>query len=49
MGDLPSLFVKLKAFTELFTEDEIKAVLEDSHKDMGEEIDFESFLRVSLL
>lgn len=48
MGDLPALFVKLKTFSEMFTEDEIKAVLEESCKDMGEEIDFESFLRVSL-
>ena len=48
VGDLPGLFVKLKAFTEMFTEDEVKAVLEESYKDMDEEIDFESFLRVSL-
>ena len=34
-----------KAF---ITEDEVKAVLEESYKDMDEEIDFESFLRVSL-
>ena len=40
--------MKLKAFTEMFTEDEVKAVLEESYKDMDEEIDFESFLRVSL-
>ncbi|XP_062107251.1 fimbrin-5-like [Humulus lupulus] len=48
VGDLPTLFVKLKAFSELFTEDEIKAVLEESYKDMGEAIDFESFLRAHL-
>lgn len=48
VGDLPALFVKLKAFSEMFTVDEIKAVLEESCKDMDEEIDFESFLRVSL-
>lgn len=47
MGDLPSIFVKLKAFTEMFKEDEIRAILEESYKDMDEEIDFESFLRVS--
>lgn len=46
--DLPPLFAKLKAFSELFSEDEIKAVLEESFKDMGEEIDFESFLRAHL-
>jgi plastin-1 len=39
--------VKLKAFHEMFTEDEIKAILEESSKDSGEELDFESFLRVS--
>lgn len=47
MGDLPNIFVKLKAFTEMFKEDEIRAILEESYKDMDEEIDFESFLRVS--
>ena len=47
MGDLPTLFAKLKAFSEMFTEDEIRAVLEETCRDMGEEIDFESFLRVS--
>lgn len=48
VGDLPAVFVKLKAFTEMFTEDEIKAILGESYKDMDEEIDFESYLRVSL-
>lgn len=48
MGDLPAVFVKLKAFTGMFTEDEIKDILGESYKDMDEEIDFESFLRVSL-
>lgn len=48
MEDLPPLFVKLKAFTEMFTEQEIRAVFEETCKDMSEEIDFESFLRVSL-
>lgn len=47
MGDLPPVFVKLKAFTEMFTEDEIKAILGESYKDMNGELDFESFLRVS--
>ncbi|XP_050247859.1 fimbrin-5-like isoform X1 [Quercus robur] len=48
VGDLPSIFVKLKAFTEMFKEDEIKAMLEQSYKDMDEEIDFESFLRAHI-
>lgn len=47
MGDLPPIFKKLKAFAELFTQDEIKAVLAESYQNMDEEIDFESFLRVS--
>lgn len=48
MGDLPPVFVKLKAFSELFTEDEIKDFLKETSRDVGEELDFESFLRVSL-
>lgn len=47
MGNLPPIFKKLKAFAEFFTEDEIKAVLEESYQNMDDEIDFESFLRVS--
>ena len=46
MGDLPAVFAKLKAFIEMFKEDEIKTILEESCKDMSEEIDFEHFLRV---
>ncbi|XP_023887854.1 fimbrin-5 isoform X1 [Quercus suber] len=48
VGGLPSIFVKLKAFTEMFKEDEIKSILEESYKDMDEEIDFESFLRAHI-
>lgn len=48
VGALPSIFVKLKAFTEMFKEDEIKSILEESYKDMDEEIDFESFLRAHI-
>jgi len=47
VGDLPAIFKKLKVFSELFTEDEIKAALAQSYQNMDEEIDFESFLRVS--
>lgn len=47
-GDLPPVFAKLKAFSEMFNEDEIKTILGESNNDMGEEIDFEAFLRVSL-
>ncbi|XP_021830009.1 fimbrin-5 isoform X1 [Prunus avium] len=48
VGDLPPVFAKLKAFTEMFTEDEVKGVLLESNKDSGEEIDFESYLRTYL-
>jgi hypothetical protein len=47
VGDLPPIFKKLKIFAELFTEDEIKAALAESYQNMDDEIDFESFLRVS--
>lgn len=47
VANLPPIFKKLKAFSEVFTEDEIKNVLAESYQNMDEEIDFESFLRVS--
>ncbi|KAJ1415584.1 CH domain superfamily [Sesbania bispinosa] len=47
VGILPPIFKKLKAFAELFTEDEIKDILAESYQDMDEEIDFESFLRAA--
>lgn len=48
MEDLPPVFAKLKAFDEMFTEDEIKDFLKEKSRAVGEEIDFESYLRVSL-
>ncbi|XVE72495.1 hypothetical protein DITRI_Ditri11bG0043700 [Diplodiscus trichospermus] len=45
VGDLPPVFAKLKAFSEMYTEDEIKTILGESNSDTGEEIDFEAFLR----
>ncbi|XP_028803156.1 fimbrin-5 [Neltuma alba] len=48
VGDLPPLFKKVKAFDDLFNEDEIKGVLMESYQDMDEEIDFETFLRAYL-
>ncbi|CAK8576372.1 unnamed protein product [Lathyrus sativus] len=48
VGDLPHVFNKLKAFFELFTDDEIKDVLAESYQNMDDEIDFESFLRAHL-
>ncbi|OAY28416.1 fimbrin-1 [Manihot esculenta] len=46
--DLPPLMVKLKAFTSMFNEEEIRGILGESFPDMGIEIDFEDFLRVYL-
>ena len=48
VGDLLPLLVKLKAFREMYTEDEITGILGDQGSDFGDEIDFEGFLRVSL-
>ncbi|CAM8944694.1 unnamed protein product [Rhodiola kirilowii] len=48
VGDLPPIFVRLKAFNEHFTEDEIRKILSDSVPNMDEEVDFESFLRAHL-
>ncbi|GAV74610.1 CH domain-containing protein [Cephalotus follicularis] len=48
VGDLPPVFAKLKAFTEMLNEDEIKGILGESYGDMSEEIEFESFLRAYL-
>ncbi|XP_027941427.1 fimbrin-5 [Vigna unguiculata] len=48
VGNLPAIFKKLKIFSELFTEDEIKAAFAQSYENMDEEIDFESFLRAHL-
>ncbi|OMO83639.1 hypothetical protein CCACVL1_11304 [Corchorus capsularis] len=48
VGDLPSLMVKLKAFSTIFTEDEIRQRLGKSYSDMNNEVDFETFLRVHL-
>lgn len=46
--DLPPLMAKLKAFRE-FTEEEIRGILGELNSDLSEEIDFEAFLRVSIL
>uniref|UniRef100_A0A9I9DIS5 Calponin-homology (CH) domain-containing protein n=1 Tax=Cucumis melo TaxID=3656 RepID=A0A9I9DIS5_CUCME len=46
--DLPPVFAKLKAFDEMFTEDEIKDFLKEKSRAVGEEIDFESYLRAYL-
>lgn len=48
VGDLLPLLAKLKAFREMYTEDEITGILGDQGSDFSDEIDFEGFLRVSL-
>ncbi|XP_055823615.1 fimbrin-1-like [Solanum dulcamara] len=48
IGDLPPLMVKLKAFKEMFNEEEIRNILGESGSDVNDEIDFESFLKTYL-
>ncbi|CAK9168591.1 unnamed protein product [Ilex paraguariensis] len=48
VGDLPPLMAKLKAFSEMFNEDEIRRILDESDSDKSTEIDFEGFLRTYL-
>ncbi|KAI4306166.1 hypothetical protein L6164_029467 [Bauhinia variegata] len=49
IGDLPAVMVKLKAFREMYNEEEIRGILgEPPGTDMNNEIDFESFLRTYL-
>lgn len=47
--DLPPVYAKLKGINGMYTENEVRAALEDSYPDLTHEIDFESFLRVSSL
>lgn len=39
--------VKLKALSGITTEDEIRGLLVEANSDMGSEVEFEDFLRVS--
>ncbi|PHT44025.1 Fimbrin-3 [Capsicum baccatum] len=48
VGDLPPLMVKLKAFNEMFNEEEIRNILGESGSDANDEIDFENFLKTYL-
>ncbi|CAI0432167.1 unnamed protein product [Linum tenue] len=48
VGDMPALFSRLKAFIDVFSENDISAMLQESTSNMDEEIDFESFLRAYL-
>ncbi|KAL3821630.1 hypothetical protein ACJIZ3_007535 [Penstemon smallii] len=48
LGDLPPVMVKLKAITDVLTQDEIKDIFTESSSDLDQEVDFESFLRAYL-
>lgn len=41
--------VMLKAFTTMFTEEQVRDILSELYSDMGSEVDFEAFLKVSYL
>lgn len=47
LADLSAVMLQLKNFNELFTEQEVKAILSESDLSMDQEIDYESFLQVS--
>ncbi|KAK7320337.1 hypothetical protein VNO77_29735 [Canavalia gladiata] len=47
-GDLPPLMMKLKAFIDMYGEDEIRRMLGESGTDFTNDIDFEAFLRAYL-
>ncbi|KGN56064.1 fimbrin-1 [Cucumis sativus] len=47
-GDLPHIMMKLKAFKERHSEEEIRGILSESDPQLSDEIDFESFLRAYL-
>jgi hypothetical protein len=46
-GDLASLMMKLKSFVDMYREDEIKGILNETDNDFTNDVDFEAFLRVS--
>lgn len=48
IGDLPPLMAKLKGFSDMFNEEEIRNILGESGSDTNDEVDFEGFLRVSI-
>ncbi|KAH1263781.1 Fimbrin-1 [Glycine max] len=47
-GDLPPLMVKLNAFRDMYSEDEIRGILGESGTDFTNDIDFEAFLKAYL-
>ncbi|XP_050383649.1 fimbrin-5-like [Argentina anserina] len=48
LSDLPGIFAKLRAFSSMFSEDQIRIILEESGKDNGEDLEFETFLQAHL-
>ncbi|KAI5604967.1 hypothetical protein BDE02_01G320500 [Populus trichocarpa] len=48
VGDMPLLMVKLNAFNSMLNEEEIAGILNESHADLSNEIDFEAFLKAYL-
>nr|GMD30131.1 fimbrin-5-like [Ipomoea batatas] len=48
LEDLPAIMSQLKAFSNVFSNEEIKAILTESSSDLKEQYDFESFLRAFL-
>ncbi|CAK8538876.1 unnamed protein product [Lathyrus sativus] len=47
-GDLSSLMMKLKAFVDMYSEDEIRGILNESGNDFANDVDFEGFLKAYL-
>ncbi|KAK7300001.1 hypothetical protein RJT34_10832 [Clitoria ternatea] len=47
-GDLPPLMLKSKVFRDMYSEDEIRVILDESGIDFTNDIDFEVFLRAYL-
>ncbi|CAB4308515.1 unnamed protein product [Prunus armeniaca] len=47
-GDLPPLMVKLKAFRDMYSEEDIRGTLSGLGSNFSDEIDFESFLKAYL-
>ncbi|GAU25087.1 hypothetical protein TSUD_257810, partial [Trifolium subterraneum] len=47
-GDLASLMMRLKSFVDMYREDEIKGILNESDNDFTNDVDFEAFLRTYL-
>ncbi|GAB2271247.1 hypothetical protein Dimus_006089, partial [Dionaea muscipula] len=46
---LPGFLVKLRAFSQKFKEEDIRATLDELTSDPSNEVDFESFLKIRLL